>query len=287
VLLDKRAFYRRCEELGIDVPRTLFPAGVDDLADRAAGLRFPAILKPAHSHLWRARLGGRKVLEVHSRDEMLRAFASFGDLGTGMTVQEVIPGPESGILVCGAYVRPDGTPHALFTARKVRQYPPRFGSGSLVRSEWNEEIARLSADLVRRLGFSGVCGTEFMPDPRDGRLKLIEVNPRPTLWFSLCRAAGCDIVHHAYRDLIGDPLEPQIGRQRDGVRWQYFLRDLLSLAAYARRGTVGAREVVEALSPLGKDEAVASFLDVQASVYYPLYGFRQWRANRRGQDTGP
>jgi predicted ATP-grasp superfamily ATP-dependent carboligase len=156
-----------------------------------------------------------------------------------------------------------------------------------MHSEWQEEIARLSVELVQGLGYAGICGTEYKPDPRDGRWKLIEVNPRPTLWFSLCRAADCDIVLHAYLDLIGRPSEAQIGRQRDGVRWQYFLRDLISLGYYLRRGETRWRDWVEALSPRRKDEAVASFRDLRAALYYPVYGFRQWRAHARGEDAGP
>jgi predicted ATP-grasp superfamily ATP-dependent carboligase len=154
-------------------------------------------------------------------------------------------------------------------------------------SEWQPEVARLSAELVGALGYAGICGTEYKPDPRDGRWKLIEINPRPTLWFSLCRAAGCDVVYHEYRRLVGRPLDPQVGRQLDGIRWQYFLRDLISLAHYLRRGELGWRALAEALSPLRKDEAVASFRDPGATFYYPLYGFRQWRAHSRGEDTGP
>jgi peptidoglycan/xylan/chitin deacetylase (PgdA/CDA1 family) len=80
-----------------------------------------------------------------------------------------------------------------------------FGSASFAESEWSPEVARLSTELIGKLGFAGVCGTEYKPDPRDGRWKLIEVNPRPTLWFSLTRAAGCDVVFEAYRDLVGRP----------------------------------------------------------------------------------
>jgi predicted ATP-grasp superfamily ATP-dependent carboligase len=285
--VDKRTFYRRCAALGADLPRTLFPESLEDLRGQIGDLRYPAILKPAHSHLWRHRFGGRKVLEVGSREELLETFAGLGDLKTGMTVQEVIPGPESEIFVCGCSFLPGGGPQALFTARKTRQFPPGFGSGSLMCSEWQPEVARLSTELVGALGYAGVCGTEYKPDPRDGRWKLIEINPRPTLWFSLCRAAGCDVVHHEYRHLVGRALEPQVGRQRDGVRWQYFLRDLISLAYYLRRGELGWGRLVEALSPLRKDEAIASFRDLRAALYYPLYGFRQWRAHARGEDTGP
>ena len=81
--VDKRAFYRRCLELGEDLPPTLFPEDLQDLKNQLDALRFPAILKPAHSHLWRKRFGGKKVLVVQSRDELLETFEALGDLGTG------------------------------------------------------------------------------------------------------------------------------------------------------------------------------------------------------------
>jgi predicted ATP-grasp superfamily ATP-dependent carboligase len=285
--VDKQVFYRRCLELGVDLPRTLFPADLGQLESEIGDLRYPAILKPAHSHLWRKRFHGRKVLEVGSQEELLRTFDGLGDLQTGMTVQEVIPGPEREIFVCGCYFRVDSRPQALFTARKTRQYPPGFGSGSLMCSEWQPDVARLSAELIAALGYSGICGTEYKPDPRDQRWKLIEVNPRPTLWFALCRAAGCDVVLHAYLDLIGKSPQAQIGRQNDGVRWQYTARDLISLGHYLRRGEAGIAECLEAFKPWNKEEAAASFRDIPGSLYYPLYVFRQWRAHSRGEDTGP
>jgi len=55
-------------------------------------------------------------------------------------------------------------------------------------------------------------------DPRDGRYKLIEVNPRLWQWHGLGAACGVDITWIAYRDQIGDRLPP--ARMRgDGKRW--------------------------------------------------------------------
>ena len=146
LMLNKSDFYRHCRRLGLDLPRTVFPNDVAELEAQSGDLQFPVILKPAHGHLWRKRFHGKKVLEVNSRDELKRTFEGLGDLKTGMTVQEVIPGPEREIFVCGAYTTEDGEAHTIFTARKTRQYPPRFGSGSLLCSETNETIAKLSME---------------------------------------------------------------------------------------------------------------------------------------------
>ena len=57
-----------------------------------------------------------------------------------------------------------------------------------------------------------------MRDPRDGRYKLLEVNPRLWQWHSLAAACGVDLPWIAYRDLIGDPLPPA-RMHGDGKRW--------------------------------------------------------------------
>jgi len=46
-------------------------------------------------------------------------------------------------------------------------------------------------------------------DPRDGRLKLIEVNPRLWQWHGLTGACGADVALAAYWDLVGDRRPPK------------------------------------------------------------------------------
>jgi predicted ATP-grasp superfamily ATP-dependent carboligase len=97
--------------------------------------------------------------------------------------------------------------------------------------ERNDEVAELSIRLLRALGFTGLCGTEFKLDARDRRLVTIEVNPRPTLWCQLANASGVRLVEAAVRDMAGLEPGPQQA-QRDGIRWQYLLRDLYSAWFY-------------------------------------------------------
>ena len=46
---------------------------------------------------------------------------------------------------------------------------------------------------------------EFKRDPRDGRFKLMEVNPRFWLWHGLAASLGVDFARIAYHDLLGRP----------------------------------------------------------------------------------
>ena len=47
-----------------------------------------------------------------------------------------------------------------------------------------------------RFGFHGVSQVEFKRDPRDGRFKLMEINPRLWQWHGLAAACGVDLPRH-------------------------------------------------------------------------------------------
>ena len=59
---------------------------------------------------------------------------------------------------------------------------------------------------------------EFKRDPRDGRFKLMEMNPRLWLWHGLAAALGVDFARIAYFDLLGRPPAPATTEGKRG-RW--------------------------------------------------------------------
>jgi predicted ATP-grasp superfamily ATP-dependent carboligase len=130
-------------------------------------------------------------------------------------------------------------------------------------------VAERSLDLLSRLDFRGVCGTEYKRDPRSGRWMLIEINPRPTLWYDLARAEGINPVEAAYRDLAGlEPLPP--ARQRNGVLWRYLARDWAACARYWIRRDLDAPRLAEVFR-WPDSEAIFSPGDWAACVAYPAY----------------
>ncbi|HEY0973769.1 MAG TPA: hypothetical protein VGE57_04695 [Solimonas sp.] len=234
-LLDKRRFHALCAAHGVATPGVWQADGREGLAALADALPFPCILKPELIHRAKSFLKGKKVLVLRGRDDYLRTVDSIPAESGGWLVQEIIPGAESAITLFAGYVGRGGVVRQAFTARKLRQYPSGFGSASMVISERCEETREVSERFLRAIGFEGVCGSEFKRDPRDGKLKIIEINPRPTLWFQLTHAAGKRVVEAQWRDLCGlDPLPDPV--QRDGVRWRYLLKDLASAAFYATKG---------------------------------------------------
>ncbi|MCG8652663.1 MAG: ATP-grasp domain-containing protein, partial [Pirellulales bacterium] len=225
--VDKESFYELCQSAGVETPQTAFPKSADEVLRRGNEFQFPLLLKPILGHLWRDRLRGAKLLVAHSLDELKTLVDQFGDDCEGLMVQELIPGEETNIYVAAVYRGKRGGRDCCFVAEKTRQYPPDFGSASLATAKYQQEIVELSWRFVEGVDFRGICGTEFKLDPRDGHYKMIEVNPRPTLWFHLALASGVPLLHAAYQDLVDQPL-PVVQPQRDGTRWCFLEKDLLT-----------------------------------------------------------
>jgi predicted ATP-grasp superfamily ATP-dependent carboligase len=150
-----------------------------------------------------------------------------------------------------------------------------FGSGSLCESHWFPEIVDMSINLVKKLKYHGICGTEYKWDERDNKWKFMEINFRPTLWFAITRASGIDIVYDAYLDIIGHDVKKKIGIQKNRVLWQYLARDCVSFIHYLRKNEIGKKSLEQFLYPR-KEYAIISSKDWQANLMYPIYVLYQF-----------
>ena len=118
----------------------------------------------------------------------------------------------------GSYLSADGEALGLFSGRKVRQTRGFTGVARVGEAVLVDEVVEQGLALLRALSFHGISQVEMIRDPRDGRYKLIEVNPRLWQWHGLAAAVGVDLPWIAYRDLIGEPLPPAL-RHESGKRW--------------------------------------------------------------------
>ncbi len=230
-ILTKTDFYRLCDEQGIDYP-SLHEIEKPDMPSLAASLDFPVLIKPSRIHDIKSEMAGRKGWVAQDADEYARMTSSIPDNAGTLIIQEIVPGPESEITLFTAYFDEEGRSHQSFICRKLRQFPPGFGSASLVISEDEPETREISERFLREIGYRGIAATEFKRNPKTGKRKIIEINPRPSLWFSASTAAGKTVALAAYRDLTGVGPLPEDREQRNGVTWRYVLKDFYSAAFY-------------------------------------------------------
>ena len=168
----------------------------------AAALSYPAVVKPGDPIPFKRRFG-RPVLVCDTPDELLDAWRSAADCEP--MLQEVVPGDDATLWTVGSYTdclrgraRRLLRPQAAADAARLRHLPHR--RGALARRR-----RRPGARAARALGYHGIAQTEFRLDPRDGRFKLMEVNPRLWQWHGLARACGVDLPRIAYFDVLGRP----------------------------------------------------------------------------------
>lgn len=204
---DKRGQLAAAQRAGVDAPRAR-DEPTDDFG-------YPVLVKPAQPVAFRARFGV-KAFRCASRSELDRRFdeaRAFRPL-----VQEWIPGGDDTLYTVGSYVTRDGEALGLFSGHKLQQTPRAIGTARVAEARWLPELAEVALRLLRELDVWGVSQVEFKRDARDGRFKLIEVNPRLWEWHGLATACGVDLVRIAYLDAIGERPAP-VRMRGDGKRW--------------------------------------------------------------------
>lgn len=235
---DKELQLKAAAAAGIDIPRTAYVHAPGDLAGAASGMAFPALFKPIRPQEMRRRFGF-KVIPVPTAADLPAAYEKARICGP-LLLQEIIPGGDGAFFTCGAYHDAASRPLGLFVSRKLRQHPRDFGEARIAESDWNDEVVAAALRLLTALSFHGVSGTEFKLDPRDGRLKLMEVNARHWLHHTLSTAAGVNLSLIAYKDALGQPIQGP--RQEDGVRWTDLKHELEDSAGEILRGKMGLGE---------------------------------------------
>jgi D-aspartate ligase len=211
----KRSQLEAAASAGIAVPHWLAPGSPGEARAGADDLGYPVLVKPSSTEGFKRRFG-RQAFRCGNAGEVERAYDEAEEYEP--LVQEVVPGGDDALYTLGSYLARDGEPLGTFCGRKLRQTPPGVGTCRVGEAVWVEEVVELGLKLLRALEHTGLSQVEFKRDPRDGVLKLMEVNPRLWQWHGLASACGVDLPRIAYEDLTGERPEPvsMNGRRR---RW--------------------------------------------------------------------
>ena len=269
-LADKETQMKAAWQAGVDTPRTAFVHGPDDLDEASESVPFPALFKPLRHQEMRRRFGVKLIL-VPTPGDLRVAYEKASVCGSLM-FQEFVPGSDTDYYTFGAYHDSSSRPLGVFISRKVRQHPRLYGESRIAESLWVEDVAETSLRLLDELSYHGVSGTEFKRDPRDGRLKLMEVNARHWLHHALATAVGVDLSWIAYRDVLGETIEAP--RQRDGKRWIDLPPELHDSIVEVTRGEMKPTDWLTSLADVRVD-AVYSFDDPMPGLRDIVNGNRQ------------
>lgn len=216
---DKARFQALAQRLNLPVPagRLLDPGESPSALN--GDLRYPIVVKPLTRRVdrWGPVSSGGKAVQLDRESDLRALWPRLVASGVRVLAQELIPGPETAIESYHVYVDATGAIAGEFTGRKIRTYPAHHGYSTALEITAAPDVAEMGRNLSRVFGLRGVAKFDFKRAP-DGRLFLIEVNPRFNLWHHPGAVAGVNLPALAYADVTGTP-RPRTGPARPGVTW--------------------------------------------------------------------
>jgi D-aspartate ligase len=169
---DKRRCQTECRSIGIPCPELYSLDEARTLVRDGRG-KTTVVVKPDVD--CGAGRGVRYVREANGLEEAVRTCQE--DFG-GAMIQEFIPGDVSQQRMVLMLFSPESRLMAAFTSRKLRQWPA--GGGATVVSESTADAGLVDQMLpfFERWRWRGPAEVDLKFDHRDGRFKVIEINPR-------------------------------------------------------------------------------------------------------------
>jgi len=212
--VDKRVLLEVAVGVGLAQPKSQACADPDQAEAAAEELGYPVVLKPVQTFL--PVNGGfrqQRVVLVNDVEELRR---SLSELTPPLIIQHY---ERAGFLSCTG-VFAGGRLLALTTSRVLRLWPPLAGMhaySETVRAPDGlaERVSRLLADV----GWQGIFQLQML-ELADGRLSVIDLNPRVFASITLDDSAGANLAAVWCDWLLGrDPL-PVVARPARRYRWE-------------------------------------------------------------------
>lgn len=201
-ILYKAPLYLEAREIGIPLPKVLFPDTVEELTQQKHDLTYPCILKPDDAHHFFS-IFKKKVLIAENFVDLIEKFKLVQENNLRVVVSEIIPGADDHIYNYPSYIGYNGEVLAELCMQKIRQHPPGFGMARVAKTvPMIQKIRDLSLQLLKRFSYRGFSSVEFKFDQRDNQYKLMEINSRYELQERLFFAAGINFPYITYLDYV-------------------------------------------------------------------------------------
>jgi len=213
-LTDKASLADLCATVNVPYPRTLAPRDDDETRDATDELGLPAVVKSS-----RSAEAGPQVVSVapgahvcREREDVVVAARQLRAAGMRPIVQSRVRSVEK---INAVVIRRHGAREYRYAHRVLRETPISGGIGvALETIPADRGSGGEAADLLERVcdaaAYSGLAQAEFYRSADDGRLYLLDVNPRlwGSTWFA--ERLGQRVVERGVRSALDlAPLAPR------------------------------------------------------------------------------
>jgi D-aspartate ligase len=245
-ITDKYKQYQSAAKAGISFPDTYLLENLEKVNQIKNKIKYPVFLKAKEVTSWRKVIGDIKGFVINNSDELLEKYDYILKKGIQCILQEVIKGPDTAHFKFCAYVSQNGEFLLEFTLKKIRQNPIYFGVGAVVESVNYPELTEIGKKFFEGINYRGVGSAEFKLDEIDGKLKLIELNPRYWQQNALADKCGMNFALVDYLDITHQNPQPNFNF-KTGIKWVNVYLDFGSFLNYRRIGKISFKEWVTSL----------------------------------------
>lgn len=215
-LNDKEAVHRRCQELGIPVPRQY-----DGEPDT-----YPVVIKPHCGEKFGLKARDRYAIAKNSA-EYQTCLAALTKYDPHPIVQEQVIGEGAG---ASLLLDRAGRLVCALCHRRIREFPSAGGPSTCCESFFDADMIQQAYRLLASFGFVGMAMVEFKGSC------VLEVNPRVWGSFPMTDCAGSPFACRYAQAAAGEVLEYDPHDYTPGVRMRFLLNDGAAMLDYLRHG---------------------------------------------------
>jgi carbamoyl-phosphate synthase large subunit len=206
---DRDLFRQAMADIGLEVPRAEIAHSLEEALEKQAGIGFPTIIRPSFT------LGGTGGGIAYNREEFERIVSHGLEMSptTEILLEESVIGwkefemevvrdrNDNCIIVCAIE---NLDPMGVHTGDSITVAPAQ----TLTDKEF-QRLRNASIDVLRKIGVdTGGSNVQFAINPQDGRVLIIEMNPRVSRSSALAsKATGFPIAKIAAKLAIGYTLD--------------------------------------------------------------------------------
>ncbi len=229
-LANKKEMFYLAKKYNVPTPDACFPTSLDEVVLFCKDVTFPVVMKEMYRS-GSPRLGKRMFI-AKTRTDLLNLYNMHEDFSDPcFMLQEYIPGGDDSIWMFNGYFNHNSDCLFSMTGRKIRQSPIHKGVTSLGVCTHNKEIEKMTKLFMQSIGYKGILDIGYRYDVRDGKYKVLDVNPRIGSTFRLFVGSnGLDVVRAAYLDLTDQPVPASDAIE--GRKWFVEDRDFVSSVRY-------------------------------------------------------
>ena len=216
---DKLNLMEYCMSNDLPCPKT-YDLNPDTVRRIGELLKFPVIVKPTRG------VGAVGLVRFEEPSGLVKQYNVLKEKYGNLIVQEFIGQGNGMQYQAEAFMDEESRMKVCMVIEKPRYFPVSGGTSSANVTIDHPEIRHITRRLLEGLKWKGAADVDYILDPGDNSVKILEINPRVTAGIKIAFAAGIDFADLHLKLARGEKIA-EISKYKSGVYCRNFFLEVL------------------------------------------------------------